>query len=81
MLNSSIQNVTVKIPFSFQLIVTTNCPQPVSVVDILSFALLNIIKGLLIQIGKGQTWTMNVQWTPTSQQVGLQLLCMVAIDR
>ncbi|CAF1671729.1 unnamed protein product, partial [Adineta ricciae] len=88
-LNSSIttliQNVTINIPFSFQLIASTTCAYywgwGVTMDNILTFALLNIVKSPLVRIGRSQqTWKMNVLWTPTSQQIGLQLLCMVAVD-
>ena len=83
MLRSSIYNVTINIPFSFGLTATTGCSNlnQVSVVDILSFALLNVVKGPLVRNRNSKVWTMNVTWTPNSQQVGFQLLCIVAIDR
>lgn len=88
LLNSNIptfiQNVTINIPFTFQLNASITCStyKTISVDSILSFALLNIVKGPLVRISKSQKiWTMTVWWTPTSQQIGLQLLCMVAIDR
>lgn len=72
--------VQVGTPFSTRIYATNYCGPTVNITDIATLSFPGIVQGNLVR----QNWTTyykTVTWTPTSSQVGYQVMCAMATDR
>lgn len=65
---------------SLQLMAINYCGLNVSIVDILLVALLNVTQNNISQLNP-TTYYKNITWIPTSEQLGYQIMCAMALSR
>lgn len=74
--------VQVGVSHTFNLTAINNCGLSSNISDIAIQAFLGITRGPLIQVTPNRTvYTMRITYTPTISQVGLQVLCAIALDK
>lgn len=66
--------------FSSQLIAISNCGSTVTIDDIATLSFPGMIKGSLTMINS-TTYYKSLTWTPTTAQIGYQVMCAMALDR
>ena len=68
------------IPINFKIIAQSNCPN-VSITDINIVGPAGSIHSAIAPYGtSGNQWYTNVSWTPTTAQLGANLVCSTATD-
>jgi hypothetical protein len=72
--------VQVNQTFSSQLIAINNCGSTVTIDDIATLSFPGMIKGSLTMINS-TTYYKSLTWTPTTAQIGYQVMCAMALDR
>ncbi|CAF3215944.1 unnamed protein product [Rotaria sp. Silwood2] len=71
--------ITVGQPFNSVLIAINNCGPSVTIVDISTLSFPGIVKGNLVE-SNTSTYYKTISWTPTSSQLGYQVMCAMAFD-
>ena len=66
--------------FLSQIFAVNYCPSPVYIQDIATLSFTNMIKGNLVKVNSSLYYK-NLTWTPTSAQLGYQVMCAMAFDR
>jgi hypothetical protein len=77
---SSCTPIQVGIQFNITILITQGC-SGTTIVDFVRMPPLNMYKGELTQVGSSNVWTITETWIPTSDQIGSQAYCAIAIDR
>lgn len=72
--------ISVGSQLNFTLTIAQGCPNT-TIDDFYAVSPLNMFQYNLTRNGSNNTWTVTQSWTPTSEQVGLQIYCSVALDR
>jgi hypothetical protein len=72
--------IYVGVQFNFTLTITPGCSNT-TIVDLFSTPPLQMYKNNLTRIGTSNVWTVMHTWTPTTDQVGSQIYCALAIDK
>ncbi|CAF1627080.1 unnamed protein product [Adineta ricciae] len=65
--------------FLSQIFAVNYCPSPVVIQDIATLSFTNMIKGNLVNVNSSLYYK-NLTWTPTSAQLGYQVMCAMAFD-
>jgi hypothetical protein len=65
---------------SFQLIAENQCGENVTITDIATVSLSGMVKSDLITMNS-TIYYKNLEWTPTSAQIGYQVMCAMALNR
>ncbi|CAF2386242.1 unnamed protein product [Rotaria sp. Silwood2] len=79
-LEDSCLSITVGQTFNSMLIAINNCGASVTIVDISTLSFPGVVKGNLIRFNTSTYYKM-ISWTPTSSQLGYQVMCAMAFDR
>ncbi|CAF3222228.1 unnamed protein product [Rotaria sp. Silwood2] len=66
--------------FNSQLIAINNCGSNVTIVDIATLSFAGMSKGNIVRLNM-TTYYKTFSWTPTTNQLGIQVQCAMAIDR
>lgn len=65
---------------SFQLIATNQCGSNITIDDIATLSFSGMVQTTIIQMNS-TIYYKNLTWTPTTSQVGYQVMCAMAFDR
>jgi hypothetical protein len=76
----SCTSVIVGQQFTSELLAVNNCGPTVTIADISTLSFSGMVKGNLAAINSSLYYE-TLTWTPTSAQLGYQLMCSMAIDR
>ena len=71
--------LTVGQTFTSQLIAINYCSSSVSIVDIATVSFPGMVQGTITELNT-TTYYNTLQWTPTADQVGYQVMCAMAFD-
>ena len=66
--------------FTSRLVAINYCGSGVSIVDIATLSFSGMVQSAVIR-QNATTYYETLSWTPTSDQVGFQVMCAMAIDR
>jgi hypothetical protein len=66
--------------FTSELIANNYCGPTVSIVDIATLSFSGMIQGTITALNT-TTYYNTMQWTPTTAQLGYQVMCAMAFDR
>jgi len=66
--------------YTIELTAEPFCSNSTTIQDIATVSFPNVIKTQIVQ-NTTSLWSVSLEWTPTMEQVGSQVLCAVAIDR
>jgi hypothetical protein len=78
-ITDSCTTVTVGQTFAFRLIALNSCGSSVTIVDIPTLSFLGVEESNVVQYNS-TTFYKDITWTPTSAQIGYQVMCAMAID-
>lgn len=76
----SCTTITVGDTFTSQLIAKNYCGDNVTIVDIATLSFPGMVKGNLTEMDTS-TYYIDLSWTPTTSQLGYQVMCAIAFDR
>ena len=79
-MEQSCTTVTVGQNFTSQIIAINYCYPNATIVDIATLSFAGMVKSNLIQ-QNSSVYYKNLTWTPTSDQIGYQVMCAMAFDR
>ena len=66
--------------FSTQIIALNSCGANVTIADIATLSFTGMNKGNIVQ-SNASIYYKTLTWTPTTAQIGFQVMCVMAIDR
>jgi hypothetical protein len=72
--------LTIGQTFTSQLIAINYCGAGVTIVDIATLSFPGMVQGNIIKLNT-TTYYNTLQWTPTTGQLGYQVMCAMAFDR
>ena len=72
--------VRVGVQFSFTISIAQGCSGTL-IDDVFRVPPLNMVQGTITQVGTSTVWSVDETWTPTDEQVDLQVYCAVATDK
>ncbi|CAF1041174.1 unnamed protein product [Adineta steineri] len=75
----SCTTVIVNHPYTSQIFAIDNCAPSVTIVDIATLSFAGMVKSNIAQLNS-TIYYKNLTWTPTSAQLGYQVMCAMAID-
>lgn len=79
-IEQSCTSVIVNQTFTSQLIAINNCASPVTLVDIATLSFSGMLQTSMAQLNS-TVYYKNLSWTPTTSQLGYQVMCAMAFDR
>lgn len=79
-LEGSCTPVVVGQQYTSRLIAINNCGSSVTITDITILGFLGMARGAIVKLNTA-TYYNDLTWTPTSSQLGYQVLCAMAFDR
>ena len=72
--------ITVGQNITTELFAINSCGPSVNITDISTLSFPGVLKGNLIE-WNSTTYSKSITWTPTSSQLGYQLMCAMALNR
>ena len=77
---STCVDVQVGVPYTITLTATNNCGSTSNISDIVVQSFAGVVQGSLVQVNPPYKYTRDITYTPTNVQLGLQIMCAVALD-